>query len=67
MIPSTQNRIRGFLDKQSTEDVTQISEVVTILQKMDGSSRRDAFSAMRGFFCRECGADDPSCQCWNDE
>lgn len=41
----------------------EIVAVVERLQKLSAEERMVVF----GFFCKYCGADDPLCQCWNDE
>jgi hypothetical protein len=40
-----------------------LNEVVETLKRLDAPDR---LRVIRGF-CFHCGADDPKCQCWNDE
>jgi hypothetical protein len=41
--------------------------IVGLLAGITEAERDEVFSALRDSFCLECGSDDPSCQCWNDE
>lgn len=36
---------------------------IAALKELTEEQRRDVFAE----FCKHCGSDDPSCQCWNDE
>lgn len=40
--------------------------IAKALEEMRKLSRDDRMEVMY-HFCRECGSDDPHCQCWNDE
>jgi hypothetical protein len=38
-----------------------------LLPAMTKQERLDFFSAVTSDYCTECGRDDPTCQCWNDD
>jgi hypothetical protein len=43
---------------------TAISEAIKLLLAiLSDYERKEIFD----YYCTECGSDDPSCQCWNDE
>jgi len=44
-------------------EVSPGQEALTALSRLEPDQRLDVLRR----FCRSCGVDDPSCQCWNDE
>jgi len=47
----------------SIDSDRRISEVIAEIMKLSDDERLKVFKS----FCLSCGADDPMCQCWNDE
>lgn len=45
------------------ETIAAIRAAVEALSEMAEEDRLEIFA----HFCKHCGGDDPSCQCWNDE
>lgn len=41
----------------------EMERVKDLLDQMTEEQRLELFD----MFCKECGSDDPDCQCWNDE
>lgn len=41
-------------------------DVIACTEKMKGMTAEQRMEIM-GNFCRDCGDNDPRCQCWNDE
>lgn len=41
----------------------KMEEILEELHELTESERLEIFAE----FCRECGTDNPKCQCWNDE
>ena len=68
---STQDRIRHYLGKGPGTDVTKYSDIIAMMKKMTDTEREDAISAMRAFFCLDCGRElderELYCHCNNDE
>lgn len=50
---------------RSVVDITR--ELADRLRFESPEMRADVFAALTENYCRECGSDDPGCQCWNDE
>jgi hypothetical protein len=42
---------------------TKHAQAVNALLQLTDDQRLEAFA----YFCKYCGRDDPSCQCWNDD
>ena len=53
----------GFGDINDSEDATVQDAIITIMNTLTDNERL----AIIDIFCRHCGSQDPSCQCWNDE
>jgi len=47
----------------TTGEASPVFTAVVALLELTEEQRLQAFS----LFCTNCGAADPSCQCWNDE
>lgn len=44
-----------------------IHKMIVALTALESRDREKVFIALNNTFCQNCGEDDPSCQCWNDE
>ena len=59
---------RGYWKKDDMSDkeptvLATVDDIVKALMALTEDQRVEVFSN----FCRNCGIDDPRCQCWNDE
>ena len=45
------------------ESHLKIAVALLALKDLSNDERKEVFS----YFCKECGKDDPYCQCWGDD
>lgn len=64
MTPEEFKQLAAEIEKwKAVNHVRSVRIVEKFLREMRSEERMEIFR----LFCRSCGADDPGCQCWNDE
>lgn len=57
------NKVREILNHVLELTTSPAEFIVFIMKYMSEDERLEVFS----HFCKECGSENPACQCWNDE
>ena len=52
------------MGRPEIETDEQVKAAVAVLDALTDLQRYRIFHE---YFCRDCGGDDPGCQCWNDD
>ena len=51
----------------NSDRLPAVIAVMAFIQQFTDTERDQFFQELRAQFCLHCGAQDPKCQCWNDE
>ena len=53
--------------KNMTDSEVMVASVMQLVSVLSNAERDLFLTEFRKIYCHACGADDPRCQCWNDE
>jgi len=53
--------------KNMTDSEVMVASVMELVAVLSNAERELFLTEFRNKYCRDCGCDDPRCQCWNDE